>query len=122
MNKNGNAKSILFSIMKYLIIGCVISCVTILICYFAGAGSTQSMSNILTYVGAGILAVGFCGIMGTQRTATDLNYTQNAQSVGNADSGARLKQNFDLINGAYGFMIKAVIVSVAPFVLSIIIF
>lgn len=122
MNKDKKLVSLIRFIVKYLIIGLILSGSVLLICYFTGKRSLGSISDILTYVGAVILAVGFCSILGTRSTTADLNNVQYARSAGDASSSTRLKQDFELINGAYGFMIKAVIVSIVPFVLSIILF
>lgn len=122
MNKHGKAGAVVYFIMKYLIIGLIISGSILLICYLIGRRSLGSMSDILTYAGAAILGVGVSSIFGTQSSVKDLNGYQYVRSTGDASSSTRLKQDFELINGAYGFMVKAVIVSIVPFVLSIILF
>lgn len=122
MGESNTIKRILFFIIKYLLIGLIISAAVLILCYFIGRTKSVFISNVLTYAGAGILAVGAFGIAGTQKTVGDLYHYQNVRTVGHTDSSSRLKQDFDLVNGAYVFLIKALIVSAVPFALSVIIF
>lgn len=122
LNKHGKVGAATYFIIKYLMIGLIISGSILLICYIIGRRSPGSMSDILTYAGAAILGVGVSSIFGTQSSVKDLNGYQYARSTGDASSSARLNQDFKLIYGAYGFMIKALIISIVPFVLSIFIF
>lgn len=121
MANNSTVKIVLRFIAKHMIIGLIASGSVLIICYLIGKTSPKFMSDVLTYVGAAIIAVGVCGIFGTQKTGGDLYHYQNVRTVQNTDSQTRLNQDFKLINDAYAFTIKALIVSVIPFISSVII-
>ena len=101
---------------KLSLYGLGISIITLLICKLAGVSEMRTYSNILTFVGVGVILFGFTGINSAVSSSRDFQ-SQYARSV-NESSLERSRQDYQARQGAYYNFFRLFIVAGVIFLMA----